>query len=1094
MDSPPGSRDVNMSDQHIVHADEIDQTGADITTVSDEQLMPEVGQGLQAEQQQQHQNQQQDNDAPPADSSEEFPDFAQLPSHVKEPVRPELRHGSVAPPPPLKPPPPAPLQPNLENNPTDSLSLAQLKRIVQDMPKIETPAYAFEYADTQPFPDEINEWFQYNETDRLMLLGSHASFAQHWATFSQPIPGSDSSDFCWLLAGERHRTSFIGQVLASLDNPDLLTRIEGLEIICYILTGDWWWTAGEPSAEHEEEDHPYGEAEYPRNKSLQISCMERDALLLQRCSGIPVLYNYLRKVFDKDLDIQGEESRRFEAESGSAAYHAARAREANLILTCFYMLVELARRQAERYPSEQTLKNEIAALKPNLLVFLVEIIARLRWDDSTNVPLTRTILLFWKCLLLLFGGSKDLERTKTALEPKYDGSSTTSAMPLLTASPLDYHIFRQEITSKYPAYNPPPPLFPIEPENTSILPPLPTHTARYNPSGIFPGMGPSSTGGNGSILNQSVHIATPAPSPPPSPIGPGGKAGKKHNYQTNQHFPFMYPPLDESSNDIGGRGSGSMQDSLVGKRWEGSDVPASIIEAGQLFSSRMKMTRAIRQLWEERERFMRYDRGWDAREPSGATTTTSATRFGEDVDMDDAPRDKHSAMPSTPTKETDDEDVQKRLDAVEDFYSQAMPNLQSVVIVLLKEILVNITETASQANAGGQNGHGPSSANVNHAGTGSQDFEGEGLDVQELDTIRQREISAKAISGVLLLMLKWFKRSHILKFEYMTQLLLDSNYLPLILKMFIHHDVDRAVAQRNDRDDLSFWRFCYLHCDDPPPDPLPDPIPRGPRQSDSEDEAVPPPIARTRSQPSTLDPSAPSGSTEITGDQQQQHPSDSSSGYTPEVDELGHPTGATLPPNVAAPITTFSFRNFFSAINFLHIMQKITRDKAHRCLLLVQYKASNILRKGIKIPDPHLRLYTLKLFKSQVPYCGRKWRQTHMRIITAIYLYCRPELRDDWLVGSDVDAEVEESLPMEQALRGLTHWWHLRRYKNAMAIEEGSAMLEEERDFFARELESMGWGMGGEDMFGGGAGEDGGAQQGVNGTEWDGAPMQMEGM
>ncbi|KAJ0359368.1 hypothetical protein COL922a_014573, partial [Colletotrichum nupharicola] len=74
--------------------------------------------------------------------------------------------------------------------------------------------------------------------------------------------------------------------------------------------------------------------------------------------------------------------------------------------------------------------------------------------------------------------------------------------------------------------------------------------------------------------------------------------------------------------------------------------------------------------------------------------------------------------------------------------------------------------------------------------------------IDELDNIRLREITGKAISGSLLLLIKWFKRSHILKFEYMTQLLLDSNYLPLILKMFAHQDVDQAVAQRTDRDEL----------------------------------------------------------------------------------------------------------------------------------------------------------------------------------------------------------------------------------------------------------------------------------------------------
>lgn len=177
-------------------------------------------------------------------------------------------------------------------------------------------------------------------------------------------------------------------------------------------------------------------------------------------------------------------------------------------------------------------------------------------------------------------------------------------------------------------------------------------------------------------------------------------------------------------------------------------------------------------------------------------------------------------------------------------------------------------------------------------------------------------------------------------------------------------------------------------------------------------------------------------------------------------------------------------------------MQKITRDKAHRCLLLVQYKSSTILRKGLKIPDPHLRFYTLKLFKSQVPYCGRKWRQSNMRVITAIYLYCRPELRDDWLAGSDIDAEVEEALPLEQALRGLTHWWHLRRYKDVMGGEEGASLMEEERDFFVRELEAMGWGLAGEDMLNGASEEAEMAAAGgqlPEGTEWDGGPLQMEG-
>lgn len=284
------------------------------------------------------------------------------------------------------------------------------------------------------------------------------------------------------------------------------------------------------------------------------------------------------------------------------------------------------------------------------------------------------MLLFWKSLLFFFGGTDSLSRAKEELEPKRtvgnDEQPDGSKLPLLTASPLDYHVFRQEITSKYPAYNPPPLVVPLELENNSILPPLPSHSRLNSSSGLFSGVGPPGVGGNGSILHQSVHIATPAPSPPPSPIGPGGKAGKKQNYQTNQNFPFMYPPLDDTSNDIGGTGSSELQDNLVGKKWQGSDVPASIIEAGKLFSSRIKMTRAIRQLWEERERFMKYDRGWDARESENPLQPDSEEEKELGEDPFTSPRKEEKQPTETPPreKETDNENVQSRLDAVEEFY------------------------------------------------------------------------------------------------------------------------------------------------------------------------------------------------------------------------------------------------------------------------------------------------------------------------------------------------------------------------------------------------------------------------------------------
>lgn len=275
--------------------------------------------------------------------------------------------------------------------------------------------------------------------------------------------------------------------------------------------------------------------------------------------------------------------------------------------------------------------------------------------------------------------------------------------------------------------------------------------------------------------------------------------------------------------------------------------------------------------------------------------------------------------------------------------------------------------------------------------------------------------------------------------EYLTQLLVDSNYIPLTLKLLQLQEIEKAINYKCDREDLNFFTFCRTHSrEGAKEEPAPAEAPT--EEQEDSDDAVPPPIKRRRSD-------------ELLANEDHQALADA--GLTlpapPEVDELGIPIN-NLP---LEPITSFSWRNFFTNINLLRIMQKICKNKAHRNLMLVQYKSSQYLRKSLKIPQPELRLYTLKLFKNQVPYCGRKWRQSNMRVITAVYLHCRPELRDDWLAGSDVDADVDESVPLEQALRALTHWFNLKRYPERLGAERG--VLDREQDFFRRELEKMGW-------------------------------------
>jgi hypothetical protein len=52
-----------------------------------------------------------------------------------------------------------------------------------------------------------------------------------------------------------------------------------------------------------------------------------------------------------------------------------------------------------------------------------------------------------------------------------------------------------------------------------------------------------------------------------------------------------------------------------------------------------------------------------------------------------------------------------------------------------------------------------------------------------------------------------------------------------------------------------------------------------------------------------------------------------------------YPSGQRVEEEVEL-LTDFSWRNFFATINYVRIMQKLTKRRSHRIWLLVQYKSS----------------------------------------------------------------------------------------------------------------------------------------------------------
>lgn len=98
-----------------------------------------------------------------------------------------------------------------------------------------------------------------------------------------------------------------------------------------------------------------------------------------------------------------------------------------------------------------------------------------------------------------------------------------------------------------------------------------------------------------------------------------------------------------------------MQDVLVGRKWQGSDIPTSILEAAELFSGRMVATRALKQLWEERVEFMKFERGWTGAEDDDDVRPMKLESSEEEKQADESPKNY-------------DGSVNERLQAVENFY------------------------------------------------------------------------------------------------------------------------------------------------------------------------------------------------------------------------------------------------------------------------------------------------------------------------------------------------------------------------------------------------------------------------------------------
>ncbi|KAH8869772.1 Striatin-interacting protein 1 [Schistosoma japonicum] len=132
---------------------------------------------------------------------------------------------------------------------------------------------------------------------------------------------------------------------------------------------------------------------------------------------------------------------------------------------------------------------------------------------------------------------------------------------------------------------------------------------------------------------------------------------------------------------------------------------------------------------------------------------------------------------------------------VERLYRAMYPLLPQYMIALLKVLLA----------AGPTSRTKTESINILAEMTPEDDIPTEGFEqcIFDSDKKRHREIIVKAISALLLLLLKQFKLNHIYQFEYVSQYLVFANCIPLILKFF-NQEITFYVTSANTISYLEF--------------------------------------------------------------------------------------------------------------------------------------------------------------------------------------------------------------------------------------------------------------------------------------------------
>lgn len=157
---------------------------------------------------------------------------------------------------------------------------------------MEPTSYAFTYADTASFEEEIDEWFGYGNTESLRVNRARVCWGGRWKQSSKKL---------WMEEERSVKIEFVRRECEGLKG-DAGGRRKSLQRIMHILLGVWDESAGtaKPLA-HASRAVGVGEEE-PQIRSQatksQIDAMKDGVALATECGGVAAAFQAMAAILD----------------------------------------------------------------------------------------------------------------------------------------------------------------------------------------------------------------------------------------------------------------------------------------------------------------------------------------------------------------------------------------------------------------------------------------------------------------------------------------------------------------------------------------------------------------------------------------------------------------------------------------------------------------------------------------------------------------------------------------------------------------------------------------------------------------------------